>query len=41
MNKLFVGIDVSSQNNVSYLMDSDGVKYSSFSVQNNLAVLNC
>lgn len=36
MNKLFVGIDVSSQNNVSYLMDSDGVKYSSFSVQNNL-----
>ena len=36
MNKLFVGIDVSSQNNVSYLMDSDGGKYSSFSVQNNL-----
>ena len=36
MNKLFVGIDVSSQNNVSCLMDSDGVKYSSFSVQNNL-----
>ena len=36
MNKLFVGIDVSSQNNASCLMDSDGVKYSSFSVQNNL-----
>lgn len=36
MNKHFVGIDVSSQNNVSCLMDSDGVKYSSFSVQNNL-----
>lgn len=36
MNKLFVGIDVSSQNNVSCLMDADGVKYSSFSVQNNL-----
>ena len=36
VNKLFVGIDVSSQNNVSCLMDSDGVKYSSFSVQNNL-----
>ena len=36
INRLFVGIDVSSQNNVSYLMDSDGVKYSSFSVQNNL-----
>lgn len=26
VNKLFVGIDVSSQNNVSCLMDSDGVK---------------
>ena len=36
VNPLFVGIDVSSQNNVSCLMDSDGVKYSSFSVQNNL-----
>lgn len=36
MNELFVGIDVSSQNNISCLMDSDGVKYSSFSVQNNL-----
>ena len=36
VNKLFVGIDVSSLNNVSCLMDSDGVKYSSFSVQNNL-----
>ena len=36
MNKLFVGIDVSSQNNVSYLMESDGAKHSSFSVQNNL-----
>lgn len=36
MNPLYVGIDVSSQNNVSYLMKSDGDKYSSFSVQNNL-----
>ena len=36
MNELFVDIDVSSQNNVSCLMDSDGVNYSSFSVQNNL-----
>ena len=36
MNKLLVGIDVSTQNNVSYLMESDGTKYSSFSVQNNL-----
>ena len=36
MNPLFVGIDVSSRNNVSYLMKPDGSKYSSFSVQNNL-----
>ena len=39
MNPLFVGIDVSSKNNVAYLMKPDGSKHSSFSVQNNLAVL--
>lgn len=36
MNQLFVGIDVSSKNNVAYLMKPDGSKHSSFSVQNNL-----
>ena len=36
MNPLFVGIDVSSRSNVVYLMNPDGSKYSSFSVQNNL-----
>lgn len=36
MNPLYVGIDVSSQNNVVYLMKPDGSKHSSFSVQNNL-----
>ena len=36
MNPLFVGIDVSSKNNVAYLMKPDGTKHSSFSVQNNL-----
>ena len=36
MNPLFVGIDVSSKNNVTYLMNPDGSKHSSFSVQNNL-----
>ena len=36
VNSLFVGIDVSSKNNVTYLMKPDGSKYSSFSVQNNL-----
>ena len=36
MNPLFVGIDVSSRNNVAYLMKPDGTKHSSFSVQNNL-----
>lgn len=35
MNPLYVGIDVSSRNNVTYLMQSNGDKYSSFSVQNN------
>lgn len=35
MDKLFVGIDVSSKNNVCYLMRSDGSKHSSFSVPNN------
>ncbi len=37
VNPLFVGIDVSSKNNVAYLMNPDGSKYSSFSVQNNLS----
>lgn len=36
MNPLYVGIDVSSKNNVAYLMKPDGSKHSSFSVQNNL-----
>lgn len=36
MNPLFVGIDVSSRNNVAYLMKPDGSRHSSFSVQNNL-----
>ncbi len=36
VNPLFVGIDVSSKNNVTYLMKPDGSKHSSFSVQNNL-----
>jgi hypothetical protein len=36
LNQLFVGIDVSSKNNVAYLMKPDGSKHSSFSVQNNL-----
>ncbi len=35
MNKLFVGIDIGSKNNVCYLMRSDGSKHSSFSVPNN------
>lgn len=34
-DKLYVGIDVSSKNNVCYLMQSDGSKHSSFSVPNN------
>ncbi len=36
MNPLFVGIDVSSKNNVTYLMKPDGSKHICFSVQNNL-----
>ena len=36
MNPLFVGIDVSSKNNVVCLMKPDGTKFSAFSVQNNL-----
>ncbi len=36
MNLLYVGIDVSSKNNVTYLMKPDGSKHSSFSVQNNV-----
>ena len=35
MNPLYVGIDVSSKNNMAHLMKPDGSKYSSFSVQNN------
>ena len=34
-NTLFVGIDVSSKNNVAYIMKPDGDKHSSFSVPNN------
>lgn len=34
-DKLYVGIDVSSKNNVCYLMQSDGSKHSSFTVPNN------
>lgn len=36
VNPLYVGIDVSSKTNVTYLMRPDGSKYSSFSVQNNI-----
>ena len=36
MNPLYVGIDVSSKTNVTYLMKPDGSKHSSFSVQNNV-----
>lgn len=36
MNPLFVGIEVSSKNNVVCLMNRDGSKFSTFSVQNNL-----
>ena len=36
MNKLYVGIDVSSRTNVVYLMKSDGSKHSNFSVANSL-----
>ena len=35
-NALFVGIDVSSKQNVAYIMKPDGDKHSSFSVPNNL-----
>ncbi|MCQ4022093.1 MULTISPECIES: IS110 family transposase [unclassified Ruminococcus] len=34
MSKLYVGIDVSSRNNVVYLMKPDGSKHSNFSVEN-------
>lgn len=34
-NALFVGIDVSSKNNVAYIMKPDGDKHSSFSIPNN------
>lgn len=36
MNPLFVGIDVSSRQNVAFIMKPDGSKFSSFSVDNNL-----
>lgn len=36
MNSLFIGIDVSSRDNAVYIMKPDGIKFSSFSVQNNL-----
>ena len=36
MNQLYVGIDVSSRNNVTYVMKPDGSKHSEFSVANNL-----
>lgn len=36
MNPLFIGIDVSSRNNVACLMKPDSGKHSSFPVQNNL-----
>jgi len=36
MNPLFVGIDVSSRQNVIFIMKPDGSKFSSFSVNNNL-----
>ena len=36
MHTLFFVIDVSSRSNVAYLMNPDGSKHSSFSVQNNL-----
>ena len=36
MNPLYVGIDVSSTKNVTYIMKPNGDKYSSFSVDNNL-----
>lgn len=35
MDTLYVGIDISSKNNVAYLMRSDGSKHSTFSVANN------
>ena len=40
VNPLFVGIDVSSKNNVTYLMKPDGSKYSSFPYKTTWAVLN-
>lgn len=36
MRPLYVGIDVSSKNNVAYLMNPDGSKHSNFSVKNSL-----
>lgn len=40
VNQLFAGIDVSSKSNVVYLMNPDGSKHSSFSVQNTLGGAN-
>ena len=34
MSKLYLGIDVSSRNNVVYLMKPDGSKHSNFSAEN-------
>ena len=36
MNKLFVGIDVGSRGNATYLMKPDGGKHCVFSVENNM-----
>ena len=36
MNPLYVGIDVSSTKNVTYIMKPNGDKHSTFSVDNNL-----
>lgn len=36
MNTLFIGIDVSSRGNYVFFMKPDGVKHSSFQIQNNL-----
>ena len=37
MSKLYIGIDVSSKNNVAYIMKPDGSKHSNFSVANSPA----
>lgn len=35
MNKLYVGIDVGSRGNATYLMTPDGSKHCAFTVENN------